>query len=251
MLLQGKVAWLVGASGAIGQSIGERLAGAGATVVLSSRSADKIEALAASIAKGGGKARARRTDITDNADVQAAAADIIAREGRIDCLVNSTSLSIFGDFLELTDEDWHKVLDAKLMGYLRTMRAAIPHMIRQGGGSIVNISGRGGRQPTPAHLPGGSANAAVNLVSKGLADTYWKNGVRINVIAPGPIVSARFEKIQASNERVTGGNVPNAALNRMGRPEDVAEAVVWLLSDGARHTTGAVLPVDGGGIATV
>ena len=251
MVLNQKVAWLVGASGAIGNAIGERLAAEGATVVLSSRSTDKLNAVCARILQAGGKARVRPLDITDNADVLSAAAEIIDREGRIDCLVNSTALSIFGDFLELDDDAWRQVLDAKLLGYLRTMRAALPSMIRQGGGSIVNISGRGGRQPTPAHLPGGSANAAVNLVTKGLADVYWKNGVRLNVISPGPIVSERFTKIQASNEQVTDGHPPLPALSRLGQPEDVADAVVWLLSDGARHTTGAVLPVDGGGTATV
>ncbi len=190
-------------------------------------------------------------DICDSAGVERAVQEIIREHGGIDGLVNSTSLSIFGDFEQLSDAQWLQVLDAKLLGYVRTMRAVLPHMAERGSGGIVNISGRGGRQPTPAHLPGGAANAAVNLVTKGIADIYFKRGLRANVVAPGPIASARFEKIRASNDQVAGGERPRAALDHMGTPEDVADAVAWLLSDQSRHTTGAVIPVDGGGLATV
>lgn len=250
-LLQDRVVWVIGASGAIGNAIARLSVAAGAIVVASGRSADKLAALTSDIPAAGGRVHARVLDVCQRADVDTAAQEIVTRHGRIDGLVNSTSLSIFGDFLELTDEQWVQVLDAKLLGYVRSMRAVLPYMIRQSGGAIVNISGRGGRQPTPAHLPGGSANAGVNLISKGIADAYQKHGIRVNTVAPGPIQSDRFEKIRASNERVTGGAVPRASLDRMGRPEDVAEAVVWLLSDRARHITGAVIPVDGGGTATV
>lgn len=251
MLLKDRVTWVIGASGAIGCVVAEVLAAEGATVVVSGRAADKLEAVAAAITAAGGRAQVRKLDLRERSDVDAAAKEILARWGRIDALVNSTSLSIFGDFLELSDEQWHQVLDAKLVGYVRSMRAVLPHMILQGSGGIVNISGRGGRQPTPAHLPGGSANAAVNLLTKGIADAYYKHGIRANVVAPGPIESARFEKIRASNERVTGGAPPRASLDRMGRPADIGNAVAWLLSDQARHVTGIVLPVDGGGTATV
>lgn len=250
-MISGRVAWVIGASGAIGQVVAKVLAGAGAEVVVSARSEDKLKTLAAEIAGAGGRAQVRKLDLRNRADVDAAAREIVARAGRIDALVNSTSLSIFGDFLELTDEQWHEVLDAKLVGYVRSMRAVLPYMMKEGGGAVVNISGRGGRQPTAAHLPGGGANAAVNLIGKGLADAYQKHGIRVNTVAPGPIQSERFEKIRASNERVSGGTPPRASLDRMGRPEDVAQAVLWLLSDAARHVTGIVLPVDGGGTATV
>ncbi len=249
--MQGRIVWVIGASGAIGQAIAKVLAAAGAEVVVSARSADKLVVVAGEILAAGGRAHVRRLDLRSRADVDAAAREIAARSGRIDALVNSTSLSIFGDFLELSDEQWHDVLDVKLVGYVRSMRAVLPFMVAQGGGSIVNISGRGGRQPTPAHLPGGSANAAVNLIGKGVADAFHRHGIRVNTVAPGPIRSERFEKIRESNERVSGGTPPRAALDHMGLPEDVARAVLWLLSDAARHSTGIVLPVDGGGTATV
>ena len=250
-LLAGRVVWVVGASGAIGGAIATAIAAQGAMVVASGRRKTVLDALVSAIVAAGGRSSARVIDIGDGAGVDAAAGEIIEAHGSIDGLVNSTSLSIFGDILQLTDAQWLQVLDAKLLGYVRTMRAVLPHMAQRGSGSIVNISGRGGRQPTPAHLPGGAANAAVNLVTKGIADIYFKQGVRANVVAPGPIVSPRFETIRASNDKVAGGERPRAALDHMGVPDDVAEAVVWLLSDHSRHTTGAVIPVDGGGTATV
>lgn len=249
--LQDRVTWVIGASGALGAAIARAAAEEGSRVVASGRDAGKLGEVVAAISGAGGHAEARVVDVCDRTAVDAAAADIATRLGRIDGLVNSTSLSIFGDFLELADDDWRQVLDAKLLGYVRTMRAVLPQMVRQGGGSIVNLSGRGGRQPTPAHLPGGCANAAVNLLTKGVADAQAGRGIRANVVAPGPIASARLEKIRASNERVAGGELPRMAYDRKGQPEDVAEAVIWLLSDAARHVNGAVIPVDGGSIATV
>jgi NAD(P)-dependent dehydrogenase (short-subunit alcohol dehydrogenase family) len=250
-LLEGRVAWVVGASGAIGSAIAATLAAQGAVVVASGRNRETLDTLVSSIMGAGGRASVRVLDICDGASVTRAVDGIIKAHGAVDGLVNSTSLSIFGDFEQLSDAQWLQVLDAKLLGYVRTMRAVLPHMAGRGSGSIVNISGRGGRQPTAAHLPGGAANAAVNLVTKGISDIYFKRGVRANVVAPGPIVSARFEKIRASNDELAGGERPRAALDHMGAPEDVADAVAWLLSDLSRHTTGAVIPVDGGGVATV
>ena len=250
-LLQERVIWVIGASGAIGSVVAGVLAAHGATVVASGRRASVLDEVVARIADAGGRAQPRPLDVCDRADIERAAAEIVQEFGAVDGLVNSTALSIFGDFLELTDEQWLQVLDAKLLGYMRSMRAGLPHMIRPGRGSIVNVSGRGGRQPTPAHLPGGCANAAVNLLTKGISDAYFKQGIRANVVSPGPIASERFEKIRASNAKLTGGAAPRAGADRMGDPEDVANAVLWLLSDQSRHTTGAVIPVDGGATATI
>jgi len=250
-LLQDRVVWVIGATGAIGSVVSCVLAAHGATVVASGRRARALDAVAARITVAGGRAKQRPLDICDRADIERAAAEIVREFGALDGLVNSTALSIFGDFLELTDEQWLQVLDAKLLGYVRSMRVVLPQMIKQGRGNIVNVSGRGGRQPTPAHLPGGCANAAVNLLTKGIADTYFKHGIRANVVSPGPIVSDRFEKIRASNARLTEGAAPRPGADRMGEPEDIANAVLWLMSDQSQHTTGAVIPVDGGGTATV
>lgn len=241
---EGQVAWITGAAGALGAAIATELAGQGAQVVLSGRKAGPLHALADRLASTPSRARpiVLPVDIRDDASVRATLVRLLEHTGRIDQLVNSTTLPLFGEIEALDDDAWLSVLDTKLIGYVRTLRAVLPHLAAQGRGAVVNISGRGGRQPSAVHLPGGAANAAVNLITKGLADQYRSRGVRINAVAPGPIRSARLDAL-------SGAGGPDASL--AGEPADVARAVAFLLSDAARHINGTVLAVDGGSIATV
>lgn len=230
-----KVIWVTGASGALGAASARTLAASGATVVVSSR---RPEALPA-----GERIAPLPLDVTDTPAVEAAVADILARFGRLDGLVTSTTLPIFGDFLELEDDDWRKVIDAKLLGTVRPARAALRHFVAVGAGRIVALSGRGGLEPSPQHLPGSSVNAALLLLVRGLAAIYGPKGVRINAVSPGPIQSPRLEALVAA-----GTGVPPATpLKGPGLPSDVADAVAFLLSDEARFISGANLLVDGGG----
>lgn len=240
----GRVAWVVGATGGLGRAIAAALAQAGARVALSGRDPDALAALAASL--GGSAAHLSvAADVRQAPSVDAAAARIEHEAGAIDCLVNASTLPLFGDPLALDDETWLAVLDTKQLGYVRTMRAALPGMLRRGRGAIVNLSGRGGRQPNPVHLPGCSANAAVNLLTKGFADRYGPQGIRVNAVAPGPIATPRLESLKAAG----AGAFMRAGAE--GRPEDVANAAVFLLSDAARFINGTVLAVDGGSLAGV
>lgn len=259
--LRDKVAWLTGANGAIGRAIAAALAHEGAVVVLSSRSQGPLEALAAELRSAHGcTAKALACDVTRREQVDAAAGTIAGEFGRIDLLVNSTSVSLFGDFLALEDEAWLTVYQSKLFGYLRTMRAAIPHMARQRYGRIVNVSGRGGHQPTlPVHLPGMSANAAVNLVTKGLANMYAASGIRVNAVAPGPVASERYDTIVEANRRIgDSGSHPTASafntapvLGAKAQPEEIADVVLFLLSERSRLMTGTILQADGGSTASL
>lgn len=253
-----RVAWVTGASGAIGRAIVSALARESGHVFISSRNGQSLEDLARELKPSSTSARITvlPMDVVDQGQVDAAARTVTAA-GRLDVLVNSTTRPIFGDPLELADADWDAVMQAKFMGYLRTMRAVLPLMQRQRGGCIVNISGRGGHQPTsPAHLPGSAANAAVNVLTKGLANIYGPHGIRINAIAPGPIASERYDRIAAANQKLgetSAGQVqaPQAPLGNVGQPADIADAVCYLASDRARHVTGIVLQVDGGGTASL
>lgn len=241
--LESKVAWVVGGSGSLGQAIVKTLRDAGARVVVSSRrTSTRWQDADVSTVK---------MDLTSGSSVEQAARAILRRCKRIDVLVNCTAAPIFGDFLELSDDDWNTVLQSKLLGYVRTMRAVIPSMVAQGGGNIVNVSGRGGRQPTAAHLPGGCANAGVTLLTKGLADLYAGKNIRINTVSPGPIDTPRHHDIAHSNEKLKAAAKRYPPLGRLGEPADVADAVLFLISARAAFITGVNLPVDGGGTATV
>ena len=252
--LDGQVAWICGASGAIGAQTARVLAGAGARVVLSSRNAEALDRLAGEIAQSGAPAPlALAADISQRAQVDAAIARIERECGRVDILVNSVAITRFGDFLELADEDWLDVLQAKQLGYVRTMRAVLPFMLRQGGGRIVNVSGRGGHQPTTfAHFPGCSANAAVNLLTKGIALRYAGDGVRANAVAPGPVASERYDRLAAANAAVHASVTPSVkTAARKGEPADIADIIAFLVSDASRHLNGIVVQADGGGTTTL
>ena len=250
---EGKVTWVIGAAGTLGRAIAIAFADAGAQVVLSSRRGAALRQVAAELRPvAGGAAEVATVDIARDASVVRAARGIKRRLGRIDVLVNCTAAPVFGDFLALSDADWQTVLQAKLFGYVRTMRAVIPYMVEQGGGSIVNVSGRGGRQPTPAHLPGCCANIAVNVLTKGLADQYGARGIRINAVAPGPIESPRHHEIARSNaalKSAAGAKLP--PVGRLGFPSDIADAVLYLASGRSSFVTGVTLQVDGGGTAAI
>lgn len=253
-----RVVWLVGASGGLGQAMTRAFLNSGATAVVSGRNEAKLRK-AVEDHGAVGRAVALAIDITDSASVARTMDAIVARYGRIDVLVNTTSVSVFGDFLELGDEAWRAVYEAKLFAYVRTMRATIPHMLKQSRGAIVNVSGSGGKYPNfPSHIAGSSGNAAVNLATKAVADLYGRHGIRANCIAPGPIRSERLASVASANAALARPmpgqwTVEDASghARAAGEPEDVAEAALFLASDRSRHINGTVLTVDGGATPTV
>lgn len=258
--LDGKTGWVVGAGGALGAAIAVRLAGEGAMLVLSGRDETSLAQTASTIREAGGRdPQIMKMNITDAKSVDDAASAIAARHGRIDILVNSTTNPIFGPFASLSDEDWLNVLNAKLLGYMRTCRAVLPHMVRQGAGSIVNVSGAGGHMPLASiHMPGSTANAGVNLLTKGLAQLHRKDGVRINALAPGGIVSPRLERMKAAEAASSGGNNTAKAGNSdsglytaVGLPIHIANMALFLASNESEHLTGVVLQADGGATPTL
>lgn len=234
-----RVYWVTGAFGALGAATVRRLAEAGAHVVASSRHVD--DTLFADLPR----VVPLSVDVADDARVREAFSQIEERFPRLDGLVLSTNVGAFGDFLDLTDADWQRVIDAKLLGSVRPIRAALPRFIAQGKGAIVAISGRGGIAPPPNHFPGSSVNAALDLLVQGLGRKYGPHGVRVNAVAPGPIQSPRFASMASGQNDAEPTRL--TALDGPGTPEDVAAAVAYLLSDEARFVTGTRLYVDGGG----
>ena len=234
--LSGKVVWIIGATGALGRETGALLREDGAVTVSWARGQHGSDHVAA---REGGAIDVP-VDLQDTASVEQAVARILDDYGRIDGVVCFAAAPGFGEFLDLSDEDWFAVWDTKLMGSVRAARAVLPSMIAHGRGSIVLVGGRGGLVAPPNHLPGATVNAGLNLLVQGLATRYGRDGVRINALSPGPIKSERMDALVAT------GAPSGSALGRAGQPRDVANAALFLLSDAAAHITGTNLVVDGG-----
>jgi NAD(P)-dependent dehydrogenase (short-subunit alcohol dehydrogenase family) len=241
---EGKSVWVIGASGALGGAVATAFLQRGATVFLSARNEGALKEIAEASPH---KAHILPVDIGSEENVKAAVASIIDRVGRIDVLVNSTSVSTFKDFIELDDAAWRQVFEAKLFAYVRTMRVALPHMRKQKSGVIINVSGTSGKHPAfESHIAGGAGNAAVNLMSKAVANIYGAENIRINCIAPGPIQSARWSSLSSSLNSTGAGEGRSP-----GTREDIAEAAIFLASERAKHIQGVVLTVDGGMTPTI
>ena len=257
--LTGKTAIVTGASQGIGKAIAEALAAEGVDVALCARGADRLEAVAEIV-----RARRRRALVVPADLSQAGAADqvierVIAEWGRVDVLVNNAGASRFGDPLGLDDAAFGEAMDLKYLGYVRMARAVAPAMIRQGGGAIVNVIGVGGAQPSPSHLPGSAANAALILFTKGFGREMARHNVRVNAVSPAGVATERLQSLmqaiaereQISVEEATRRSSAQVPLGRPARPEEVADAVLFLASERSGYFAAANLIMDGGSVGAV
>ena len=245
MGLTDKVVWVTGATGAIGREIALGFAREGAKVAVSARGEEALFSLVQDIEGGGGTALALGLDVTDAAAVKAVAEKVVSEMGGIDVLASTVAVPAFGPFLEINSDVFRQALEVKYLGYINCFQAVLPHMVGRGSGSIVAITGTGGKLPISIHLPGGSVNAALNLVLKGLANEYGSKNIRVNAASPGPIMSERQQQMIDAGMGNPAKGIP---LGRLGGAEEVADAVIFLASDRATYITGQVLSLDGGGI---
>jgi 3-oxoacyl-[acyl-carrier protein] reductase len=244
-VFQGKVAVVTGAAGFIGRAIVMAMTRRGATAEILDRVAADLTL--EQVKAQGGQAHAQVCDIANSASVDAVIADILARHGRIDILVNCAGGGQRIGFVETTDEEWFTQINANLSGAFYTMRAALPGMLARKNGAIVNvasISGIIGGLPSkgtqgrsgPAY---GAAKAGLIGLTKWAAREFGKHGVRVNAIAPGPVLTSQV--MHGYDYGVEDYPIP-----RMGAPEDMAEAVVYLASPASSYVTGEVIKVTGG-----
>ena len=245
--LKGKVAIVTGASGGVGKSIARRLASEGCRVVLMGRNRDR---LAKAAAETGEKKNtlAIVADITKEAEVLSAIEQTLSTFDRIDILVNNAgTINDPVNFHESSDDDWDELIDTNLVGTFRMTKAVIPLMIKNKGGSIVNISSVLGLRAIPK-VPlsvYGATKAGVIMFSKSIAVEYGHNGIRCNCVCPSTIKSSLIEPYLQDEgaKKMLESTFP---LRRIGDPDDIAGAVNYLCSDDASWVTGTVLMVDGG-----
>ncbi len=246
-ILDGKVAIVTGASRGIGAVAGLALAKAGAKVVLAARDEEALNEVALQINREGGVAVSVPTDVTDPASVERLVDFAIERFQRLDAAFNNAGGGHMPTPLaDLDIEAFDAALDANAKGTFLSMKYEIPAMLKTGGGSIVNMSSTAGVQGVSGISGYVAGKHAVIGLTRAAAMDYAKQNVRINVVAPGPILTERTVGAIGANEAVFA--VP---LGRVGNREEVASVVVWLCSELSSFVTGAVVPVDGGRLAGV
>lgn len=253
MRLDGKSAIVTGASQGIGAAIAKSFADAGAEVLITARSPEKLEAVADDIRATGGRAEIFAGDLKRPDTAAAVVSSALAAFGKLDILAHSAGATKYGDFFDLTDADFEDGFALKYYGAVRMTRAAWPHLV-QTGGRIVNVIGVGARVTDKNFAIGGSVNSALTNFTKAMADRGVADGVRVNAIHPGPVLTPRIR--QRVEFIMREKNLDEAAATaemeaqwrvmRLGKPEDIANLAVFAVSDAGDLLQGSVIDMDGG-----
>jgi len=253
--LKGRVAIVTGASQGIGRAIAETLAAEGMPVAIVARRQEELDQLASTLPT---ECLVQPADLRDPAVPAAVVAAVVKRFGQLDLVVNNAGSAKRGDFLDLTDADWDDGYGLKFFAAMRLCRAAWPHL-KASRGCVVNIAGMGGRTASAEFTIGGSVNAAMLNLTKALADRGVQDGVRVNAINPGLVVTDRLKTRITQVVAEKGVDEETAArqlaggmrIARFGQPREIAEAVAFLASPRAGYCQGTLMDIDGGQTRTL
>jgi NAD(P)-dependent dehydrogenase (short-subunit alcohol dehydrogenase family) len=245
--LSGKVAIVTGASRGIGEAIAKCLASHGAKVVLASRKIDGLTRVAEEINARGGEAIPLACHTGQPEQVEKLVADTVARFGKVDILINNAATNPhFGPMLSIDWPAWDKTFEVNVKGYFAATRAVSRHLIDRGApGSIVNVASVVGFIGSPMQGVYAMTKAAVISMTKTLAMELGSAGIRVNAIAPG-LIDTKFAAALTQNEEILNMVLQRTALKRVGQPDDIAGAALYLSSDASQYLTGHTLVVDGG-----
>jgi NAD(P)-dependent dehydrogenase (short-subunit alcohol dehydrogenase family) len=250
-LLTGRVALITGAASGIGRAIAGRFAREGAAVCLADVDESRGQAVLGEITREGGNARFLRMDAARAGDCQRAVAEALAAFGWLHILVNCAGIIRRATVIELSEEDWDRVMAVNVKSVFLMSRAALPHLIAARG-AIVNIASGWGLAAGPRAAAYCASKAAVVLLTKAMAIDHGPQGVRVNCLCPGdtdtPMLRQEAQQLGVSDGEFLA-EAAQRPLRRVARPEEIADAALFLAGDGARFITGTALAVDGGGLA--
>jgi NAD(P)-dependent dehydrogenase (short-subunit alcohol dehydrogenase family) len=246
-LVQGKVALITGGASGIGRATALSFAREGAKVALADVSVAGCEETAAMIRQGGGEVLSLRCDVSKSAQVQAMVQQVVKTYGRLDCGFNNAGVSPAGGRIgEIPEDDWDRVIAINLTGVWLCMKYELAQMTAQGGGAIVNtasIMGLVGERRTGAYC---AAKHGVVGLTKTAALEYANKNIRVNAVCPGSTLTPMMRMALDRDPRLETAYKKSHPLGRLGTPQEIGEAVLWMCSEEASFVTGLALPVDGG-----
>lgn len=246
--LEGRVAVVTGGASGLGDAISRRLGSEGATVVVADVDAGGAQSVADGIVAGGHNAVAVTCDVTRSSDVDAMVAEA-ARLGPIGVLVLSAAIESLVPVVDLSDDEWQHVLDVNLKGPFLCMRAAIPHLVEAGGGSVIALGSTLGLIVAPGHPAYCASKGALLNLCKQAAIEHAPDGVRVNMVAPSATDTGLFMKYseQAPDPEALRAQVAaNVPMHRLGTGDEVCDTISFLASDRSAYISGTVIPLDGG-----
>jgi len=253
--LKGKAAIVTGGTQGIGRATALMLAREGASVAIAARGRELLEQAAADIRAAGGSVAPIQADVSKAEDCERLVAETLKAFGRIDILVNNAGTSATGEFASVTDAAWQADFELKLFAAIRLARLAIPHMRRQGGGRIVNITNIGAKQPRAKSMPTTVTRAAGLAFTKALSKEYAPDNILVNTVCIGLVRAGQHERRARSTGKpveqlyeAMGKDIP---LGRVGRAEEVAAVITFLASQAASYVTGTSINLDGGASAVL
>jgi len=248
--LNDQVAFVTGAGRGLGRAGALALARAGAHVALVSRTRSQLDETAAAVEALGRKAVVAVADTRSSGQIEAAVRTAVEAFNRIDILFNNAGTNVRKPVVDMTEDDWHTIIDTNVKGIFLVARAVARQMITQKSGSIINMSSMSAVCPERDKVVYASSKGAVMQFTKGLALELAPHGIRVNAIAPGymmtPLVKGYLESDAERYRRI----LQRIALGRIGQPEEIGGALVFLASDASRYITGATIAIDGGWTAS-
>ena len=241
-----KIVLITGGTSGIGKVTAIAFAQAGAKVILTGRREKEGAEVIAEITKNGGTAAFVRTDVAQESEVQKAVDFVLSTHGRLDVAFNNAGVEIVGPLDQVTEDQYRRTFDINVWGVLTAMKHEVAAMLKTGGGAIVNTSSIAGHIGLAQASIYVATKHAVEGLTKAVALEVAKQGIRVNAVAPGSIATDMVDRMKGNEGEVLKWLISQHPVGRLGTSEEIAAAVLYLASDAAKFTTGAILAVDGG-----